>query len=132
MAHLAKETLTRARPAKPAKAKNLTLTLDYLAARTFRNLTMGYAKPKWILFCETMIKRGLEVRLYEAKMTASKYVTVSGPGAKPFKVRFSNHKPIAAREANGDCDFFVGVTHRDITTTSQAVRATLKHFGMET
>lgn len=116
-------------PPKPAKAKNMQLTPEYLASRTARAVSMGYSKPKWVEFCEIAIRRGLAVYLYEAIHTASKYVTLRRDG-KSFKVRFSNHKPILASEAGGDCDFFVGVTNRTVTTTGDAMRAAMAHFGM--
>ncbi|NVM43163.1 hypothetical protein HWX16_23035 [Ochrobactrum intermedium] len=112
------------------KATNLNLTAQYLQQRTERLAGQGYQKPKWIGFCETVLRAGLTVRLYEARRTVSKYVTVSNSDGRSFKVRFSNHKPIAAREAKGDCDFFVGVTNQTVTTTSQALAATLSFFGI--
>lgn len=112
------------------KASDLKVTLDYLQKRTANLAERGYPKSKWIGFCEAMLAAGLKVSLYEARRTVSKYVTVRGPkGTQPFKVRFSNHRPIRAREAGGDCDFFVGVTNLAVTTTEQATAATLRHFG---
>jgi hypothetical protein len=115
-------------PPKAAKAKNLTLTLPYLALRTARAISLGFHKPKWIEFCEIALRRDFDVRLYEAKHTVSKYVTLR-KGGKAYKVRFSNHAPIKAREAAKDCDFFVGVTNLAVTTTGDALRAVMKHFG---
>jgi hypothetical protein len=115
-------------PPKAAKAKNLRLTSDYLAARAQRSVALGYSKPKWVEFCEIALRRGFAVYLYEALHTASKYVTLRRDG-RVFKVRFSNHKPIPSREAGRDCDFFVGVTNQTVTTTGQALRAAMAHFG---
>lgn len=113
---------------KPAKARNDRLTEDYLANRAARSASLGYSKPKWVEFCEVALRRGLDVYLYEARHTASKYVTLR-KGGKAYKVRFSNHKPIQAREAGGDCDFFVGVTNLAVTTTGDALRAVMAYFG---
>lgn len=116
-------------PAKPAKANNIAVTQPYLATRTARAVALGYSKPRWIEFCEVALRRGLTVYLYEARRTVSKYITLRH-GGKSFKVRFSDHKPIARREAQKDCDFFVGVTNHTVTTTGDAVRAAMAHFGV--
>lgn len=91
-------------------------------------MALGFPKQKWVKFCEILLSEGYELSLYEARRTVSKYVTVGRKGAKPFKVRFSNHRPIAQREDAGDCDFFVGVTNRTVTTTTQALAAVRAHF----
>ena len=108
-----------------------TVTTALLEARVTRAASNGYPKAKWIEFCEMMIERGFTVTLYEARQTFSKYVTVAGVGAAPFKLRFSNHKPIRGRELDGDCDVFVGITHTGTRTTADAIAATLRHFGFE-
>ena len=112
------------------KATNDIVTLSMLDQRTRRLQKSGYDKPKWIGFCEVMLGHGYTLTLYEARQTFSKYVTVSKAGIKPFKVRFSNHKPIYQREVAEDCDFFVGVTNLRVTNTSQAISAVLTHFGI--
>jgi hypothetical protein len=112
------------------KATNLPVTPAFLDARAQRALAAGYAKQKWISFCERVMGAGLKVSLYEARATVSKYITVSD-GRRQFKVRFSNHRPIKAREADGDCDFFVGVCNSITTTTDQAADAVRQFFGME-
>lgn len=104
------------------KARNLLLTEGYLTKRQ-----NGHA-PKWIVFARTMMRRGYAIRLYEAQRTVSKYLTVTD-GQKEFKVRFSDHAPIPEREANGDCDFFVGHTNFAKTTTNDALKAALLFFG---
>lgn len=113
------------------KASNLIVTEQYLSDRADRLTRIGYSTPKWINFCELMLQAGLKVKLYEARRTVSKYVTVSNNCGKEFKVRFSNHKPIKAREVGEDCDFFVGVTNLSVTNTNQATKATLAYFGLE-
>lgn len=89
----------------------------------------GYPKAKWIRFCEVLMAEGYALTIYEARRTVSKYITVMYPGAPSFKVRFSNHRPIAEREAAGDCDFFVGRTNLAVTHSRQALDAVRKHFG---
>lgn len=117
---------------KIRKATNDTVTVPMLVKRTDILKNADYDKTKWIGFCETMLDRGYTLTLYEARQTFSKYITVSLPEHKPFKVRFSNHKPIAHRELNGDCDFFVGVTNLRVTNTAQAIEAVEKHFNQPT
>lgn len=117
-------------PPKQAKANGQKTTAEQLAVRAARSIALGYSKQKWVEFCEVALRRGLDVYLYEARHTASKYITLRGNG-KSFKVRFSNHKPIPSREAGADCDFFVGVTNRTVTTTGDALRAVSAYFGLE-
>ena len=107
------------------KVSNILVTEQFLRSREPKK-----GDPqKWVQFCRRMRQAGLTVHLYEARQTASKYVTVSYAGVE-FKVRFSDHAPNRQREERGDCDFFVGVTHLDTTTTGQAVQATLRFFGL--
>lgn len=110
------------------KASNLKVTYEFLNKRSEDSTSKGFQKQKWIQFCETVMDRGFRVELYEARRTFSKYVTVIGFD-KEFKVRFSNHKPIAERELKGDCDFFVGVTHTGWRTTDDALKALTEYFG---
>jgi hypothetical protein len=112
------------------KAKLLKLTWLYLHKRASASTSKGYSKQKWIIFCETMIENGLECSLYEARKTLSKYITVSLCG-RSYTVRFSNHKPIKAREIEGHCDFFVGVTNTGVRTTADAIKAVFSFFHEE-
>ena len=80
-------------------------------------------------FFAYFLDKGFSIHLYEAKETVSKYVTLEY-GLLKYTVRFSNHRPNFQREARGDCDFFVGVTHFGVTTARQAAKAALKFFGM--
>lgn len=112
------------------KAKNLKVTAVFLHDRAMRSVRAGYSIQRWVWFCGEMLQRGFDVLLYEAKHTNSKYVTVVR-GERKFKVRFSDHKPIPAREKNKDCDFFVGKTNVAVTNSSQALEATLRFFGMD-
>lgn len=104
---------------------------DYILNRWDNYQKAGYDKmPKWMLFSATMLRRGFRVKLYEAKRTVSKYVTVLDNNGKKFKVRFSDHKPIPMREFTGDCDFFVGRNNWETNTTNDALRAVFMHFGV--
>jgi hypothetical protein len=88
-----------------------------------------YPTPKYLLFIRNAIDAGLEVGLHRAVTTRSKYVFVYH-GQQRYKVRFSDHKPAYEREQAGDCDFFVGVANKTVTTTEQAWNATMRHFQM--
>lgn len=113
------------------KAKDEIVTYDFLQDRYERACRAGYEeKAKWILFCEQLLEEEYTLYLYEAQQTYSKYITVyRDDSMKTFKVRFSNHKPLLWRELSKDCDFFVGVTNRTVTTTEQALEAVRRHFG---
>lgn len=113
---------------KPKKLSNVKVTKQILEHRVNFSKNLGYSKQKWVEFCEVMMENEFQLYLYEARQTVSKYITVSD-GNKEFKVRFSNHAPIKAREVAGDCDFFVGRTHLGVTNTTQAIMETLKYFG---
>lgn len=89
-----------------------------------------YPKLKWIEFCEVMLGLGFTLTVYEARETASKYITVRSEG-RSFKVRYSNHPPAYNRLICDDCDFFVGKTQRFTTNTRQAIEAVRRFFGLE-
>lgn len=105
----------------------MKVTEELLKNREALAAAYGWPTAKWIQFCRTLMAEGYKVSLYEAQYTVSKYITVR-KGKRTFKVRFSNHKPIPAREAAGDCDFFVGVTNLGVTNTEQALAAVRQHF----
>lgn len=105
-----------------SKVSNLRITRDFLDKRANDAIQKGYPKAKWIEFCEEMLSSGYDVFLYEARKTFSKYITIHH-GKQRYKVRFSNHRPIPARELKGDCDFFVGVTNLTVTRTHDAIAA---------
>jgi hypothetical protein len=109
------------------KAKDLPVTTQFLAG--LWSPDAPFPKQKWVEFCEALLKEGYWLTLYEARQTYSKYITVRKAGHSPFKVRFSNHKPIKSRELSGDCDFFVGVTNLGIANTQMALSAVRKHFS---
>jgi hypothetical protein len=77
-----------------------------------------FSPAKYLLFMGQMLKAGWKVRLYKAGI--SKYVFIE-KGDDLFKVRFSNHKPIYFREIENDCDFYVGVSHTQVSTTEQII-----------
>jgi hypothetical protein len=81
----------------------------------------GYAAPKYLLFIETMLKEGWQVKVLKAGAKGiSKYVFIE-KGDHLYKIRFSNHKPIFAREQKEDCDFYVGISHKQVSTTDQII-----------
>lgn len=115
------------------KAKNQLVTLDYLKNRIAGLTKAGWPKSKWMKFCEILLEKGYSLRLYEAKETRSKYITVSkdgreGKDGREFKVRFSDHLPNQIKQADGDCDFYVGKSHGITTNTTQALEATIRFF----
>ncbi len=116
-------------PKKPKKFNKQFVTFREIKQRMARAIGMGYEPQKWLLFCEEMLKIGYKVSVYEVQNTYSKYVRVYGPGDTSYQVRFSNHKPSYRRELNGDCDFFVGVTHTGVRTTTMAVNAVKECFN---
>lgn len=69
-----------------------------------KKICIKYPVPKYLLFCEYFVNKGLEVYLKESKSTYSKYVYLSGKGIS-VKVRFSDHIPSRKRM---DSDFYVG------------------------
>lgn len=113
---------------RPKKAINRQVTKEFLQHREKYAVFLGYKKQKWVEFCEEFLSRGYNIELYEAQRTVSKYVSVIR-GDKRFKVRFSNHKPINARELRGDCDCFVGITNLKTITSTMAIAKTLDFFG---
>lgn len=114
---------------KIVKMRNDPITPEFLKFRADVTKNAGYSKPRWIEFSETLLERGYILKIYEAKRTVSKYITISNDKGKSFKVRFSNHLPIKARELEGDCDYFVGVTNLRTTNYRMALMAVNEFFG---
>ena len=112
------------------KATDLIVTKAFLDERVKALAKKNYPKPKWIMFCETLLNAGYHITLYEARSTCSKYITIHEPNNKKFKIRFSNHRPNRFRESNKDCDFFVGVSNFNITTTEDALIAVEHWFTL--
>lgn len=78
-----------------------------------------YPTPKYLLFIKTMIELGWEVKLYKAGV--SKYVYVVKDDII-YKIRFSNHKPLYYKELENDCDFYVGISHKQVSTTEAIIK----------
>lgn len=114
---------------KLQKLNGEEVTLRDIRKRMARHIGMGYSPAQWLNFCEKMLVVGYKVTVKETPNTYSKYVRVYGPGDTYYQVRFSNHKPNFRREAKGDCDFFVGVTHTGVRTTQDAIRAVQDCFN---
>lgn len=106
------------------------LDVNYLEVRAAKMVAAGYSIPKWIIFCDRLLRKDLNVELYEAKSTVSKYIHISNK-SKKYKVRISNHKPSYTKEMDNDCDYFVGVTYTGVRTTNDAYNAVLEHFKGE-
>ncbi len=107
------------------KVRNEKVTPEFLKSK----ISEKYGKQKWIIFCEILLTKGYTLKLYEAKKTFSKYITVIKNG-RYFKVRFSNHKPSMTKQIiEKDSDFYVGVSRSGITTTEDALKAVEKHFS---
>lgn len=101
------------------KATHWTITKKFLDYKTPKR--SDFKKPKWVEFCEYFINYpGVVLKLYEARQTHSKYITIAYQGQE-FKVRFSDHKPRKSSERKKDCDFFVGVNNQSVTTTEMAI-----------
>ncbi len=103
---------------------------SFLEHRAKSCVNKGFSKQKWISFCEVLLAKGFSIKLYEARETVSKYITVYR-NDKNYRVRFSNHKPSYNREKNRDCDFFVGVTHTGTRTTNDALKAIGDFYGIK-
>ena len=79
----------------------------------------GYPAPKYLLFARDLLEDGWKVRQYKGgKRGISKYLFIE-KGDHLYKIRFSNHKPIKAKEEESDCDFYVGVSHFQTSTTEE-------------
>lgn len=85
---------------------------------TIKNYNKKYPTPKYLLFIKHMIENGWEVKVYVSRV--SKYVFVT-KGEEIYKIRFSNHKPIYQKEQESDCDFYVGISHMQVSTTDQII-----------
>jgi hypothetical protein len=71
------------------------------------------------VFIREMLREGWEVKIYE--VDRSKYVFITKDDFI-FKIRFSNHKPIYQRQKANDCDFYVGISHRQTFTTEEVIK----------
>lgn len=85
-----------------------------------KNYPKQFPTPKYLLFIKQMLENGWQVKLYVANKV-SKYVFII-KGDDVFKIRFSNHKPIYGKELENDCDYYVGVSHTQVSTTEQIIK----------
>lgn len=83
------------------------------------NYPPHFTTPKYLTFIRTMLDDGWNVKLYE--VDRSKYVFVFREDFL-FKIRFSNHKPIYGKEITKDCDFYVGISHKQVSTTEKVIK----------
>jgi len=102
----------------------------FLRARAAKATQQGYEVQKWIIFCNYLIFIGFSLFMYESKSTVSKYIYVRR-GGRELKIRFSNHKPNYHKEDTGDCDFFVGVTHKGKTNYKDALNFVINTLDPE-
>ena len=110
--------------------RGVEASLYDLAIRARNVKNKGFNTPKWIDYCNVMLRAGYRVWVYEPPKSRSKYVTVLHPKyGRKFRVRFSNHKPITQLENSDNCDFFVGRNNYSISTTKEAIAATFKELG---
>lgn len=77
-----------------------------------------FKTPKYLVFIREMLREGWEVKIYE--VDRSKYVFITKDDFI-FKIRFSNHKPIYQRQKANDCDFYVGISHKQTFTIEQVI-----------
>lgn len=103
----------------------MLLTIEYLERLKPAYLKKNFPIPKWIVFAETLLRKGWKVKLYRAIHTYSKYLTITKRDKK-YKIRFSDHKPSRIKEEEKDCDFFVGRSHNQVCTTEQVLEKILK------
>lgn len=87
--------------------------------RMIENYPKEYSTPKYLTFMQRMLKEGWGVKLHE--VNRSKYVFIT-KGDHIFKIRFSNHKPLYHKQRSNDCDFYVGISHKQVHTTEEIIR----------
>jgi len=90
-------------------------------------IAKGYAVPKWIIFAETMIHEGFDVKICYSKSTVSKYVYIKRGKEPIIKIRFSNHKANKRREMEEDADYYVGRGNLGCITTETVIEKILGH-----
>lgn len=90
-----------------------------------------YPISKWILFCEELIKLGLQGYVYQSKTTKSKYVYIKKNKKTYYKVRFSDHKAPLHKELYNDCDLFIGYRRTGkAINTQEAIEIIKKEFNL--
>lgn len=100
------------------------MSLDHLKKLKPRYIQNGYPVPKWIKFCETMIKHGWRVKVYQAYKTVSKYIYIR-KGKFEYKVRFSNHMPAEDSDNFERSDFYVGISRGGKINTESLIEKLL-------
>jgi hypothetical protein len=83
------------------------------------NYPKQYATPKYLLFIKAILEAGWSVKVYVVRV--SKYVFIYKE-EQIFKIRFSNHKPLYEKEMEDDCDYYVGVSHTQVSTTEELLK----------
>lgn len=101
------------------KAKKYSLSKVKTAIKNYPD---KYLTPKYLIFVKTMVEHGWLVKIYMARV--SKYIFVI-KGEDIFKIRFSNHKPIYHKELEEDCDFYVGISHKQVSTIEKILKKIL-------
>ena len=102
-----------------AKPQSLEVILNQIITYKDR---YGYDAPKYLTFIKAHLERGYKVSLYlGGKRGVSKYVFIEND-THLIKVRFSNHKPIKEYEEKEDCDFYVGISHKQVITTADITK----------
>lgn len=113
----------------------IDVTKGFLEAKKKKLSAGGWPVSKWIQFCEAMLNDGYHLTVMEAWTTKSKYIYVTNsnraPNRRLYKVRFSNHKPNPRTQEAMDSDFYVGVSHGQVTRTEDAIVA-VRNFFKET
>lgn len=105
--------------------KNIHLAVNFDKKKTerlIRDYPKQYKTPKYLLFIKTVLDNGYKVKVYEARV--SKYVFVKKEDTI-LKIRFSNHKPLFEKEEESDCDYYVGVSHKQVITTENLIEKLL-------
>lgn len=87
------------------------------------NYPAKYETPKYLLFIKKMLENGWQVKVYVARV--SKYIFIIKDN-EVFKIRFSNHKPLYDKEVESDCDFYVGISHKQVITTEELIKRFIK------
>ena len=94
--------------------------------KMIKNYPKQYPIPKYLQFMKAMKIAGYKIRIYEAGV--SKYIFTFGKGEANdiIKIRFSNHKPLLYKEREEDCDYYVGISNMQVSTTDQIIKQIIK------
>jgi len=97
---------------------------EFKVDRLIENYPKHFKTPKYLTFIKTMLREGWSVKMYEVER--SKYVFIYKDDTI-YKVRFSNHKPIYSRQMANDCDFYVGISYKQVSTTEEIISKIKNH-----